>query len=134
MPRCTPVFIDLFSCEQIAEYYWGDGSGFESPPIRISVDCLLGRIVERASWLTPVTSCAGSVLNPSGAIQMFLAGNAAFQRASQEVTYFSSARHAPAHLRNDRMDSHARRVATPPTCCVSCSRGVEGVAEPVFHD
>jgi CubicO group peptidase (beta-lactamase class C family) len=75
--------------------------------------CLLGRIIERISGLPYGDFVRQSVLNPSGAGQMFLAGTVASDRAGREAMYFGLNRASPYGIRVDRMDSHGGWVATP---------------------
>jgi len=75
--------------------------------------CLLGRIIERVSGLSYGDFVRQSVLNPSGAGQMFLAGTTAPDRADREAMYFGLNRAAPYGIRVDRMDSHGGWAATP---------------------
>jgi CubicO group peptidase (beta-lactamase class C family) len=75
--------------------------------------CLLGRIIEHISGLSYGDFVRQSVLNPSGAGQMFLAGTAASDRADREAMYVGLNRAAPYGIRIDRMDSHSGWVATP---------------------
>ena len=54
-----------------------------------------------------------SVLNPSGAGQMFFTGTAAPNRADREAMYLGLNRAVPYDIRVDRMDSHGGWAATP---------------------
>jgi CubicO group peptidase (beta-lactamase class C family) len=75
--------------------------------------CLLGRIAGQVSGLSYGDFVRQSVLNPSGAGSMFLAGTGAPDRASREVMYFGLDRAAPYGIRVDRMDAHGGWAATP---------------------
>jgi CubicO group peptidase (beta-lactamase class C family) len=75
--------------------------------------CLLGRIIERVTGLPYADVVHRSVLDPSGAGQMIVAGATAADRARREAMYVGLDLAAPYAIRVDRMDAHGGWAAAP---------------------
>jgi CubicO group peptidase (beta-lactamase class C family) len=72
--------------------------------------CLLGRIIEVKSGMTYQQYVKTSVLNPSGATQIFIGKNDASQRRAREVVYYPAGAYS---LNVERFDSHGGWIASP---------------------
>ena len=91
--------------------------------------CLLGRIVQQITGMSYGDFVRHSVLQPSGAGHMFLAGATAPDRATAEAMYTGLDRAAPYEIRVDRMDAHGGWAATPADVLRFCF-SVDGLPTP----